>query len=318
MFGRKLFLLSAILAALLASVSAQDECSDRTRPVYGFFRRPASCETLKENGECKDLVQEGYCLKTCGSCPVSKSVPPPPPESTEESTSVEVVAPAPELDEDEKKAVEYQEKLLEQVASIDDEETSEMVEILPSLTMEAPAPTTEPVVTIPAAPVRKPISCKVRALDMLQDDKNLTTYVQAIEALNLTKVLSNPNLPYTLFAPINDAWAAAAEGYGKTTPEILEDKKLLKELVFSGIISDMIVDEDAVISSATLETQSGAVLFFKYNNVYDTEVISRYGTGTILDTYIGCNFLIHTIDGVLAETTGVNGTNPDFTKSMKG
>lgn len=318
MMGRKVFLVAVILASVLTSVPAQDECSDRTRPVYGFFRRPESCETLKENGDCKELVREGFCLKTCGSCKDSESAAPPPPESIEQSASSPPVAPAPELDDDEKKAAAYQEKLLEQVASIDDEETSEMVEILPALELKAPAPGAEPVVTMPTTPASKPISCKITALDVIQEDKNLTIFVQAVEALNLTKVLTNPDIQYTLFAPTDVAWTAAAEAYGKTITEILEDKDFLQELVFSGIISDMIVDGDAVISSQTLETQSGAVLFFKYNDVYGTEVISRFGTGTILDTYIGCNFLVHTIDEVLAETTGVNGANPDFTESLKG
>ena len=315
--GGTLLMMMAILAAVLATASAQDECSDRTRPAFGFFRRPASCETLKGNGECEELVREGYCLKTCGSCGGSGPAPPPPTESNEQTASTATAPPTPELDEDEKKAAAYQEKLLEQVASIEDAETSGMVEVLPTLTMNAPAPATEPAGK-PAVPARKSISCKVTALDMIQKNGNLTILSQAVEALNLTKVFENPDIQYTLFAPIDSAWEAAAVAYGKTVADILEDVELLKELIFSGVISDMIVDGDAAISSQTLETQSGAVLFFKYNDAYDTEAISRFGTGTIVDTYEGCNFLIHTIDGVLAETVGVNGANPDFTEAMRG
>lgn len=312
-----LFIVMAILAAILGVVVSQDDCSDRTRPVFGFFRRPASCESLKENGECEQLVSEGYCLKTCGSCGSSEPIAPPP-EEQEEPVSTESTPPvAEEVDEDEKKAAEYQEKLLEQVASIEDGEGSDIVEVLPELTMNIPDPSNETVVE-PSTPAKKPISCKITALDAIQKNENLTTLSQAVEALNLTKVFENPDIQYTVFAPVDDAWVAAAESYGNTLDNILENKDVLKELVFSGIISDMIVDGDAAVSSQTLESQSGAVLFFKFDDKYNTKVISRFGTGTIRDTIVGCNFLIHTIDGMLAETIGANGVNPEFAESMKG
>lgn len=325
--GKQLFVV-AILVALLAtvSVSAQDECSDRTRPVFGFFRRPASCESLKENGECQELVQEGYCLKTCGACGVTKPVSPTAGSQTSDDTeqveepdsmATESSVPAPEPDEDEKKASEYQEKLLDEVASIEDGENSKAVEVLPTLTMAAAAPAEEPVEK-PKGPAPKAISCNLSALQMIRNNTELSTMYQAVKALNLSKVFENPDIQYTLFAPVDTAWDAAAESLGTTVDDILEQREVLMELVFSGIISDMIVDADAVISSQTLDSQSGAVLFFKYDDGYQTEVISRFGTGTVIDTYTGCNYLIHTIDGVLAETVGKNGTNPDFTESMKG
>ena len=272
-------------------------------------------------------MKEGYCLKTCDGCkapePIVQAEEPKPAEAAAAAAAVEDVAATKTTtteEEEDKKAVEYQEKLLEEVALMEDG-NSTMVEVLPTLTMAAQAPAAE---ASPASELKpsSDIQCETSAVANLKNDANLTTTYEVAQTLNLTRVLDMNTITYTLLAPTNEAWEAAAESYGLTLENLLKDRDLTQEIFLSGIIPDIIADNEAMLASRTLDAQSGAVLFFKYreDDVDNIYAISRYGTGEIVEdsAYIGCNYLIHKINGVLAETTGKNGPNPDFKDALAG
>jgi uncharacterized surface protein with fasciclin (FAS1) repeats len=316
-------IIQLVVLVALCGMAMSQECTDVNRPATGFFfNRGRSCESRKQNGECEQLVKEGYCLKTCDGCkapePIVQAEEPKPAAVEEEETTTEPATTKEE--QEEKKAEEYQEKLLEEVALMGDENAT-AVEVLPTLTMAVAAPAAE---ASPAAEFKpsSDIQCEASAVANLKNDVNLTTTYEVAQALNLTKVLDMNTIQYTLLAPTNEAWESAAESYGMTLENLLKNRDLTQEIFLSGIIPDLIADNEGMLASRTLDAQSGAVLFFKYgeDDVDTIYAISRYGTGKIVEdsAYIGCNYLIHKIDGVLAETTGKNGPNPDFKSALAG
>lgn len=296
------------LACLAAVAAAQEGCTD-VRPGFGFFS--PSCSYRKDRGDCKDLVAQGYCLETCGACKET-----PEPIATPEEAAPEV-AEAPTADDtedppaetqretitaEEKKKQEemYREQLLDQVSMIEEDDGD--VEVLPELLM----PPEEATVNLAPEPEvdtkpNLPIVCSSTVLKDLKNDLNLTTAYKAAQALNLADVLERNDIIYTFFVPDDAAWEAGAENLGLTVDELLEKPGVLAKIFFSGIIPDMILDEDALDLTETMQSQSGEMLTFAYGNGVYTVSILPDTEATIVDAekYVGCNYMIHVIDNVL-------------------
>lgn len=341
-------LLGRVMSILLLSVflgstrASEGGCVDVQPPStgFGFFRRTVTCAQVADRGNCEDNVASGYCLLTCEACPV-------PPPVVEEASPVEempfiVTAPTPEADEldpEAAAAAAYREELLEQVAIMEDG-TGE-VEELPSLVYDRDLPLTpivenatvnggvpvvsEPSVEVPVAdapvaegPVAEAPMAEGPVVEPLCDDRsalaflagrNLTTLIQAAELLNVASVLNDTSIKFTLFAPDNEAWEEAFPDLDKQ----LEDLESTREYLFSHIVADQILDE---LSDGKITPLSEAVLFVREDG---TQIISRASTANVLETVVGCTWVVHVIDDVLGEgLPGASNVNGDFRQILQG
>lgn len=300
-----------VFACLAGVAVAQEGCTD-VRPGFGFFS--PSCSYRKDRGDCKDLIAQGYCLETCGGC---KQEPEPITTAEEVLSAVEETASEVEETEDplteaeretmsseEKKKQEeiYREQLLDQVTMIEEDDGD--VEVLPELVM--PEETTATLAPAPEAEAQPklPIKCSSTVLKDLKNDLNLTTAYEAALALNLTDVLERNDIIYTFLVPVDAAWEAGAESLGLTVEELFEKPAVLAKIFFTGIIPDMILDEDALDLTEAIQSQSGETLAFTYDTadgVYRVSVGSdTVATLVAAEKYVGCNYMIHMIDTLLA------------------
>lgn len=308
-------------------------CSD-FRPS-GLFS--ASCAVRKDRGECKELVANGDCLATCGACE-DKAFPQVEEEDIEPESTIEeeedlvdevedieleeeeeATSKGADLDEDEKVAAEYKEKLLEEVETLEEEDDT--VEVLPTLTLpgEIPAGSKQQI----GSPVgeiaeKEEIVCNLTALDAVKNDLDLTTTYKAIQALNLGAVLKRDDIMYTLLAPTNEAWETAAAALGVLPEDILGSPADLKNIVFTHIIPNIALDEDALKELISESAQSGSLLFFGISDG-EVTVVSTGSTAIVSgpDSAVGCNFVVHKIDNVLLSKPTATGVNPDFQQALK-
>lgn len=298
-----------VFACLAGVAVAQEGCTD-VRPGFGFFS--PSCSYRKDRGDCKDLVPQGYCLETCGGC---KQEPEPITTAEEVLSNVEETpseveeaeAPLAETEretmssEEKKKQEEiYREQLLDQVSMIEEDDGD--VEVLPELVM--PQETSATLAPVPEAQPKLPIKCSSTVLKDLKNDLNLTTAYKAALALNLTDVLERNDIIYTFLVPVDAAWEAGAEGLGLTIEELFEKPAVLAKIFFTGIIPDMILDEDALDLTETMQSQSGETLEFAYDTADGVYTVSvgpdTVATIVAAEKYVGCNYMIHMIDTLLA------------------
>lgn len=297
---------TVLVFACLAGVAVAQDCTD-VRPGFGFFS--PSCGYRKERGECKDLVAQGYCLETCGGCkqepePISSA---PSAVAEKDSEVEEAAAPTSEREtmstEEKKKQEElYQEQLLDEVSMIEKGDGKD-VEVLPELVMPVDETATQLAPVAETQP-KLPIKCSSTVLKDLKNDLNLTTAYKAALALNLTTVFERNDITYTIFVPVNAAWEAGAESLGLTEEELFEKPAVLAKILFTGIIPDMILDEDALDLTETMQSQSGETLSFAYNPTDDVYTVSvapdSVATIVAAEKYVGCNYMMHTIDTLLA------------------
>jgi len=309
-------------------------CSD-LRPS-GLFS--ASCAVRKDRGECKELVANGDCLATCGACS-DKALPQVEEEDIEPAAAIEeeedivdeedidleeeeeedATSKDADLGEDEKVAAEYKEKLLEEVETL--EEDDDTVEVLPTLTLpgEIPAGSKQQIRSPVGEIVEKEeIVCNQTALDAVKNDLDLTMTYKAIQALNLADVLKRDDIMYTLLAPTNEAWETAAAALGVLPEDILGSPADLKNIVFTHIIPNIALDEEALKELISESAQSGSLLFFGISDG-DVTIVSTGSTAVVSgpDIAVGCNFVVHKIDNVLLSKPTASGVNPDFQQALK-
>lgn len=321
--GVPLLLLSAVLLLGTSTAWASDEaCVDIQPPSTGFvfWRRSEDCVAVVQRGACGDRVSEGYCLLSCDACVVAS---PPAPE-----TAAEEVLPAAEdgdLNPEAAAAAAYREELLEQVAIMEDGTAD--VEELPSLVYDREIPPTpvnagfnvnreqdeiayaavEQAPVPEQATVEEPQCIETSALDAIIS-RNLTTLVEIAELINVASVLNDTSINFTLFAPDNSAWDAA---FPDLDPQ-LEDLESTKSYLFSHIATDQMLEN---LSDGRIVALSDAVLFVRNDG---TKVISSAATGNVLETIVGCTWIVHVIDNVLGEKPVVGGLNPDFQEILRG
>ena len=313
------------VASVAPVVSAQQsDCADvePRQNGWGFFSRRTSCRDVVQNGSCERYTGDGFCLLSCGACPAAEV-------AGEEAPPEE--APPEELDNESAVAAEYRDKLMEEVAIMEDGLTE--VEQLPTLTYAGDLPAIgggsiddgvdsadsvgsdeegvdvgEDGVAFAAVEGDGAVAICDRgsALDALASaDSPLETLIQVAEALNVASVLGDPSVEFTLFAPVDSAWDAAFPDLDTQ----LEDVDGTRDVLFTHIVADSLLDS---LQNDSIEPLSGATLFVRDGD----KVISRAATGNVIDTLVGCNWIVHIIDGVLGEQA--DQVNPDFAQILRG
>lgn len=124
---------------------------------------------------------------------------------------------------------------------------------------------------------------------------SFTTLVAAVEAAGLVETLSGPG-PFTVFAPTDDAFAAALEALGLTAEELLADTEMLTSILTYHVIAGE-VPASAVVTmdGQSAATVNGAEVTI---SVDGDAVMVNEANVTAVDV-AASNGIIHVIDAVL-------------------
>jgi len=138
-------------------------------------------------------------------------------------------------------------------------------------------------------------------VDIAVASEDFETLVQAVQAAGLVEALSSPG-PFTVFAPTDEAFAAALDSLGLTAEELLADTAMLTDILLYHVVPAELMAADVVSAieagggTATVPTLQGSNLEVTLGE--DGPVIN--GTVNVAVTDVDAsNGVIHVIDGVL-------------------
>jgi transforming growth factor-beta-induced protein len=137
-------------------------------------------------------------------------------------------------------------------------------------------------------------------VDIATSNDDFSTLVAAVVEADLAGVLSGEG-PFTVFAPTNDAFAAALEALGITAEELLASPDLgaiLTYHVVAGnlLAADVLAAIEAGGGTAMVETVNGASITVE---IVDGNVVID-GTATVIMTdLVAGNGVVHVIDAVI-------------------
>ena len=169
----------------------------------------------------------------------------------------------------------------------DDDESAESTET--AETAEAATETTmAPTETTVADPTMDIVETATAAGDF-------TTLVAAVEAAGLVETLQGDG-PYTVFAPTDEAFAAALEDLGLTADELLADTETLASILTYHVVEGEVPAADVVgLDGQAVPTVNGADVEI---TVDGETVMVNDATVTTTDIF-ATNGVIHVIDSVL-------------------
>ena len=132
-------------------------------------------------------------------------------------------------------------------------------------------------------------------VDVAAGAGTFTTLVAAVEAAGLVETLSGPG-PFTVFAPTDEAFAAALESLGLTAEELLADTETLTSILTYHVIAGEVPSSAVVtMDGQTATTVNGADVAISVDG--DTVMVNE---ATVVATDVAAsNGIIHVIDGVL-------------------
>lgn len=134
---------------------------------------------------------------------------------------------------------------------------------------------------------------KADIVDTAVGNENFSTLVAAVQAAGLVDALKADG-PYTVFAPVNDAFAALPAG---TVEDLLkpENKDTLTSVLTFHVVEGKLKSKDIEMGTTEVETLNGNVL-----TVVKTEDgVTVNGANVIMADVKAKNGVIHAIDGVL-------------------
>ena len=125
---------------------------------------------------------------------------------------------------------------------------------------------------------------------------DFSTLVAALDAAGLVGAVDScDDGPVTVFAPTNDAFAAALSALGMTADELLADTDLLTSVLTYHVVSGA-VDAATVVGLTSATTLNGAAISIK---VVDGTVYLNDTVKVVTTDIMACNGIIHVIDAVL-------------------
>ncbi len=137
-------------------------------------------------------------------------------------------------------------------------------------------------------------------VDVAVANGSFTTLVAAVEAAGLVETLSGEG-PFTVFAPTDDAFAAALEALGLTAEELLADTETLTSILTYHVVSGEVPSSEVVtLDGASVATVNGAEITIGVDG--DTVTVDD-ATVTAVDVEAS-NGVIHVIDSVLLPPAG--------------
>ncbi|MDX2381988.1 MAG: fasciclin domain-containing protein, partial [Acidimicrobiia bacterium] len=121
------------------------------------------------------------------------------------------------------------------------------------------------------------------------------TLVAAIEAAGLVDTLNGPG-PFTVFAPTEEAFAAALDALGMTADELLADTETLTSVLTYHVLAGEVYAETVVtLDGEEVETVNGATV----NISVDGEDVMVNDANELATDVFASNGVIHVIDAVL-------------------
>jgi len=144
-------------------------------------------------------------------------------------------------------------------------------------------------------------------LDLAVEAGQFTTLAAAVEAAGLTETLSSEG-PFTVFAPTDDAFAAAFEALGITADDLLADTELLTSILTYHVIAGQAVDSATVVTldGQSVETVNGQSITI---SVDGSSVMIDDANVTTVDLTAD-NGIIHVIDAVLLPADAIEALTP--------
>ncbi len=137
-------------------------------------------------------------------------------------------------------------------------------------------------------------------VDVAVENGSFTTLVAAVQAAGLVDTLSGEG-PFTVFAPTDDAFAAALDALGLTAEELLADTDTLSSILTYHVVSGAVPSTDVVtLDGQSVATVNGAEVTISVDG--DTVMVND-ATVTAVDVPAS-NGLIHVIDTVLLPPAG--------------
>lgn len=132
-------------------------------------------------------------------------------------------------------------------------------------------------------------------VDVASSTEGFSTLVAAVQAAGLVETLSSEG-PFTVFAPTDDAFAAALESLGITAEELLADTDTLTSILTYHVIAGEVPSTDVVaLDGQSVATLNGAEVAISIDG--DTVMVND-ATVTAVDVDAS-NGVIHVIDSVL-------------------
>lgn len=137
------------------------------------------------------------------------------------------------------------------------------------------------------------------------NSKDHTTLVAAVKAAGLVETLQGKG-PFTVFAPVNDAFENLPAGTVETLLKPENKATLTKVLTYHVVAGTMTADKlmaaiKAGKGKATLKTVSGGTLTAMMNGPHNVVVVDEAGNVASISTYdvLQSNGVIHVVDKVL-------------------
>lgn len=137
-------------------------------------------------------------------------------------------------------------------------------------------------------------------VDVAVANGSFTTLVAAVQAADLVETLSGPG-PFTVFAPTDEAFAAALDALGLTAEELLADTATLTSILTYHVLAGEVDAATAIsLDGQSAATVNGAEIAI---SVVDGKVMINDATVVIADV-AASNGIIHAIDTVLLPPAG--------------
>ncbi len=129
-------------------------------------------------------------------------------------------------------------------------------------------------------------------------DENFSTLVAALEAADLVSVVADPDASLTVFAPTNDAFAAALSGLGLSAEELLGNTELLTAvLTYHVVVGGATSADAAALDVPLLYTVQGQPV--QINVDVEGNVVLNGNVNVVVKDVQAANGVVHVIDAVL-------------------
>ncbi|MEY2753803.1 MAG: hypothetical protein RJB65_161 [Actinomycetota bacterium] len=126
--------------------------------------------------------------------------------------------------------------------------------------------------------------------------EGFSTLVAALGAADLVGPFDScDDAPTTVFAPTDEAFAAALEALGMTAEQLLADTELLTSVLTYHVVAGS-VDAATVVGLSEATTLNGAPIMIE---VVDGGVVLNGSVNVVATDIMACNGIIHVIDAVL-------------------
>lgn len=141
--------------------------------------------------------------------------------------------------------------------------------------------------------------CKTVA-EIAADTPALSTLLAAVQAVNLTGILSDEELVATVFAPTNDAFVALLKTLNLTAAELLAQPDLVTQVLQYHVVPDVAANSTSLYDDQVLYTLLGQQLMVNLT-ASGVDIVTEQGAvSTVVTADVqACDAIVHVIDVVL-------------------